>query len=130
MKINCLSYALRFWNDSPHYRIWYNSDHAINLPLGSSATGFLPVEDFGLEYFKSAFNGLLSDSDLGLLNKYFENEAAKDKMKRIKPTYDDLTDMLQSCIWLLNRLDVPSSLVEDYGNILMNSEATLSRAKH
>ena len=70
---NCLSYALRFWNDNPDYHIAYNSDHAINIhkamPLPS---GYSTAHRYGYEYFASAFEGLITAKDKLLLKKYFE----------------------------------------------------------
>ena len=69
--MNCLQYALKFWEQNPKYRIWYNSDHCINLPKGSSATGFLPAEQYGYYYFSSSFKEFLTDEYLVILKKYF-----------------------------------------------------------
>jgi hypothetical protein len=69
--MNCLQYALKFWNEHPDYRIHYNSEHCINLPPNSLATGFLPAERFGYNYFSGAFNEILTEEDLVLLRKYF-----------------------------------------------------------
>lgn len=71
---NCLEYALIFWSEQPTYEIWYNSGHCINLPIGSSAEGFLPADGFGYIYFSSAFKGLLSEDAQELLIKYFERK--------------------------------------------------------
>lgn len=68
--MNCLAYALRFWGSSNCKR-WYNSGHCINLPIGSSAVGFLPAEDFGYCYFNPSFKGLLDEYEENLLKKYF-----------------------------------------------------------
>lgn len=72
--INCLSYALRFWNTNKKYRIYYNSDHCINLPIkdGHECCGFLPIEEYGYDYFKDWYiQGLIDISDLVLLHQYF-----------------------------------------------------------
>jgi len=72
--INCLSYALRYWNLYPEYRLYYNSDHCVNLPIGAECTGFLPIEDFGYDYFLNWYkNGLINEDDLVLLNNYFSS---------------------------------------------------------
>lgn len=41
--MNCLQYALSFWDKNNKYRIYYNGDHVINLtePLGD----YIPLED-------------------------------------------------------------------------------------
>lgn len=71
MEINCLSYALRYWNLYPEYRLYYNSDHVVNLPV-NVCIGFLPIEDFGYDYFFSWYkNSLINEDDLVLLNRYF-----------------------------------------------------------
>ena len=67
--MNCLQYALEFWSTNPCYTIHYNSDHCINLPKGETATGFLPIEDFGYEHISKSFAGKVDES---LLIKYFE----------------------------------------------------------
>lgn len=69
--LNCLQYALKFWEANSDYRIWYNSDHCINLPLNSSVVGFLPAEEYGYCYFSSAFKEFLTDEYLVILKKYF-----------------------------------------------------------
>jgi hypothetical protein len=73
--MNCLGYALRFWEKNPEYRLYYNSSHVINLDYyGTGADhyiNFLPVEDFGYSYFSSAFEGLLDEYEQDLLKKYF-----------------------------------------------------------
>jgi len=71
MEINCLSYALRYWNLYPEYRLYYNSYHVVNLPV-NACIGFLPIEDFGYDYFFNWYKrGLINENDLVLLNKYF-----------------------------------------------------------
>lgn len=72
MEINCLSYALRYWNLYPEYRLYYNSYHVINLPV-NACIGFLPIEDFGYDYFFRWYEDKLIDNiDLALLNLYFQ----------------------------------------------------------
>lgn len=72
--MNCLAYALRFWEREPTYTLHYNSGHVINLPPGASATGFLKAEEFGYCYFGSSFKGLLDDYEEMLLKKYFNED--------------------------------------------------------
>lgn len=70
--INCLSYALRYWNLYPEYRLYYNSYHVVNLPV-NACIGFLPIEDFGYDYFFNWYEDKLIDNiDLALLNLYFQ----------------------------------------------------------
>lgn len=72
MESNCLSYALRYWNLHPEYRLYYNSDHVVNLPV-NACIGFLPIEEFGYDYFFSWYEDKLIDNiDLALLNLYFQ----------------------------------------------------------
>jgi hypothetical protein len=71
---NCLAYALRFWERNPRYRLYYNSDHVVNLPVEAGEKCFpmfLPAEDFGYDYFQGAFNGLLDEHEQALLYTYF-----------------------------------------------------------
>lgn len=72
IKDNCLNYALRFWVKNNKYELYYNSDHVINLPSESLVRGFLRIEDYGYNYFVSAFKETLDDHHLKLLNKYFK----------------------------------------------------------
>ena len=76
IKINCLAYALRFWEHNPQYKLYYNSDHVVNLNYyGQNADyyiGFLPAEDYGYDYFSSSFAGLLDEYEEDLLKKYFQ----------------------------------------------------------
>lgn len=67
--MNCLEYALTFWEKNPDYRIHYNSNHAINLPNGTFCDGFLPIELFGYNYCIKAFT--LSEKAKELLKSYF-----------------------------------------------------------
>lgn len=43
--MNCLEYALDFWDKNPGYGIFTNEDHYVNLPAGQdySGIGFLDV---------------------------------------------------------------------------------------
>lgn len=68
--MNCLSYALRF--NPPNYRIYYNSDHCVNLPQGSILKGFLLIAEFGYDYFYKWYEqGLINKRDIELLKDYF-----------------------------------------------------------
>ena len=75
-KINCLIYALQFWKDNPDYRIWYNSNHCINLPSSIQNPfpnrEFLPAEDYGYIYFSSTFKEFLNQEYQLLLKQYFQ----------------------------------------------------------
>ena len=66
--MNCLEYALNFWNDNKDYKLYYNSNHVINsdVPIGGN---FLLAEDFGYDYFINAFE--LDDKGIELLKQYF-----------------------------------------------------------
>lgn len=69
-QINCLEYALFFWKEQPKYRIYYNSDHVINLTGNSTCDGFLPIEEFGYEHLLSSFT--LSNQAKEILKEYFK----------------------------------------------------------
>lgn len=76
--LNCLSYALQFWKKCPEYRIYYNSNHCINIPEETKIEGFLPIEEFGFEYFYKWFEqGLINQEDLNLLVSYFVKDVRK-----------------------------------------------------
>jgi hypothetical protein len=73
---NCLAYALRYWKAHPHYRLYYNSNHVVNLPVAvgeKCAPTFLPAEAFGFGYFAGAFEGLLDEEEQALLQEYFHS---------------------------------------------------------
>lgn len=70
--MNCLAYALRFWETHPIYLLYYNSDHVINIPKGTQISDFLPIEEYGYKYFNSAFEGLLDNHEKELLKRYFK----------------------------------------------------------
>jgi len=75
--MNCLAFALRFWEKNPEYKIWYNSSHCINIPTWMTAQFegdpvYLPAEGFGYDYFSGSFAGLLDDYEQELLVNYFK----------------------------------------------------------
>ena len=71
--INCLEYALKFWNENKNYKIHYNSDHCINVPTDVKVPTFLPIEDFGHSYFEKWYTqGLITKDGKKLLDKYFD----------------------------------------------------------
>lgn len=69
--INCLAYALRFWEQNPEYRLYYSSGHVVNAYETIKGSGYLAAEDFGYVYFVSSFEGLLDEYEQELLKKYF-----------------------------------------------------------
>lgn len=71
--INCLEYALNFWKQDKNYKIYYNSDHCVNLPDGIKIDGFLKIEDFGFNYFENWFKieKLISKEAYEILIEYF-----------------------------------------------------------
>ncbi len=68
--MNCLQFALRFWNDNRNYKIFYNSDHVINLEQ-CEQTDYLPLEEFGFKNIYNSFRQILTKNDIQLLKKYF-----------------------------------------------------------
>lgn len=68
---NCLGYALRFWNKCNEYKLYYHPGHVINSPVDVTNRYWLPAEDYGYNYFKSAFDGLLTEFEQQLLKTYF-----------------------------------------------------------
>ena len=70
--MNCLQYALEFWDKEPKYRLFYNSEHVINLPPNTTAEGFLSITEFGYNHFRRWYaDELINDNALRLLIKYF-----------------------------------------------------------
>ena len=53
--MNCLKYALNFWNEHRGYIILYNSDHVINVPVRTEVKGFLHLASFGEEHLINSF---------------------------------------------------------------------------
>ena len=69
--MNCMEYALEFWQKEPNYLIYYNSDHAINLPKDTKISeNFLPLKSFGYEHILKSFE--LSENSKEILKLYFE----------------------------------------------------------
>lgn len=54
--------------------------------------------------------------ETGHLNYYDDNT---------KPSYKELTDMLQDCVNLLNEIDIDDLWFETYSNVIMNAETML-----
>lgn len=77
-KTNCLIFALQVWKKNPDYKIWYNSDHCINLPSSIKNPfpnkEFLPAEEFGYRHFLSTFKLILDQQPYYhlLLKQYFQ----------------------------------------------------------
>lgn len=86
MKANCLTRALDQWNeDREGYRLWYNSNHVIALESeyeGSDLTmmrregmlKYLPLKDYGFDYFYNAFELYLRKKHHNLLIEYLKQE--------------------------------------------------------
>lgn len=72
--VNCLSYALAFWSKYPKYRIVYNGDHAINVPMDVKVQGFIPLRFYGYMYFRSAFRDELTKEEFKTLEEYLQWE--------------------------------------------------------
>lgn len=84
MRRTCLTRALDQWNDNPAwFWLWYNSNHVIAIEIyynprdlvdygGNNEIRYLPMSDFGYEYFVKAFN--LSYRYRKLLRKYLQSE--------------------------------------------------------
>lgn len=69
--MNCMEYALDFWQKEPNYLIYYNSDHAINLPKDTKISeNFLPLESFGYEHVLKSFD--LNENSKEILKLYFK----------------------------------------------------------
>lgn len=70
--MNCLQYALSFWDKNNKYRIYYNGDHVINLtePLGD----YIPLEEYGIEHILNSFKDLYI-IDIIRLKRYFKSAA-------------------------------------------------------
>jgi hypothetical protein len=71
---NCLTYCLDQWMylKEYDYKLWYNSDHVIIIESNINMTdkGYLPIENFGYNYFVSSFYDL-SEKYKKILKDYF-----------------------------------------------------------
>ena len=67
--MNCLQYALYFWDKNRKYRIFYDGDHVLNMtePAGK----FIPLEDYGKDHILRSFRDTLYPIDFIRLNRYF-----------------------------------------------------------
>jgi hypothetical protein len=74
--INCLSYALRFWNENPRWIIWFNGDHAINSDHSIKSDPkekmpFKPLDCWSIKDIERMFGPLITESDMKLLHDYY-----------------------------------------------------------
>jgi len=81
MKQNCLTRALDQWDEyRDEFRLWYNSDHVISLQKNYNAESlkfYLPLNDFGFDYFARAFN--LLPKYCILLREYLDFEVKNEQ---------------------------------------------------
>jgi len=74
-QITCLEYALTFWNEHRDYKIYYNSDHVINLKEGTiPPEGYLELKEFGLNHLLASFYYNYTFAEIiyvDLLKEYF-----------------------------------------------------------
>jgi hypothetical protein len=70
--MNCLTYCLEQWSDNPDFRLWYNSNHVVVIEphIDLRDKGYLPLEEYGFNYFTSSFS--LSTAYSLLLQDYFD----------------------------------------------------------
>lgn len=77
--MNCLIFCLHFWNTNREYKIMYNSDHCINVPIGTNIIkgsngypDFTDITNFGYNNIRNSFIDLFTEQkDLELLEEYF-----------------------------------------------------------
>ena len=78
--MNCLAYALEFWDNHPEYQIFYDGDHAVNLEvklalpemeLLPKMIGMRPITEWKYDFIAKSFNGLLTKPQEKLLRKYY-----------------------------------------------------------
>lgn len=70
--MNCLQFALGFWDSNRDYDIFYDADHVINLRGVNLFCGYIPLSDYGYEHILKSFEGLLLSEDVDRLRRYFE----------------------------------------------------------
>lgn len=70
--MNCLQFALGFWDRNRDYDIFYNSDHVINLRDVNEFFGYMPLYHYGYEHICESFEGLLTAHDKVILKRYFD----------------------------------------------------------
>lgn len=75
--INCLAYALRYWDQHSNYRIYYDGCHMVNSkyelhdPRYPIPGWYEPMENAGYEYYRDVFGYMLDEYEHMLLKKYF-----------------------------------------------------------
>lgn len=72
--MNCLEYCLLQWEKLPHFKIWYNSNHAVIIEpeIDLACKGYLPLTFFGRSHLVSSFG--LSDRFVKILDKYLDSQ--------------------------------------------------------
>jgi hypothetical protein len=72
--MKCIEYCLLQWEEMPHYRIWYDSNHTVIVEPEINLTdkGYLPLVAFGRNHLISSFG--LCCTFIKLLDKYFESQ--------------------------------------------------------
>ena len=87
-ELTCLEYALTFWNKNRDFKIYYNSNHVINLEKDvSPPKGYLELNKFDLNHLVNSFYD--REKLLGfhlyihLLGLYFEKETPEQIIKGI-----------------------------------------------
>lgn len=73
--MNCLEFALNVWRKNKTYKIWYSSNHCINIPEDVvnpfPNKEFVEAEKFGYTYFYNSFKEVLPKTHLKILKQYF-----------------------------------------------------------
>jgi len=73
--MNCLEYALLFWQANPYYQIWYNGDHCINSshPIESRDTTmpYRPLTWWPKQDIKRQF-GFLGKEVMKMVDAYYD----------------------------------------------------------
>lgn len=69
---NCLTLNLLMWQRCPELKLWYNSNHVVSIEAGIDLKdkGYLPIEEYGLEHFRSSFN--MCDYHFSILKVYLD----------------------------------------------------------
>lgn len=71
--MNCLQYALRFWEINNKYKIYYNGDHAVNSDEKIEGNNYALLSKYTLNDVLAEFKDLTPE-DIEILKRYFTNE--------------------------------------------------------
>lgn len=69
--MNCLEYALEYWELDKGYVIFYDGNHCVNLPANAQVPSFIRLELYGYKFIKATFKDVLTSEGKARLKAYF-----------------------------------------------------------